>query len=90
MTASTNSMTNDETDVSALGGNVLSSNNLRLLCVSPVEPSWISLTLQLDAEGSHEPHFRWASTATEALAILRDESFDCLIINDQAPSRLTV
>jgi DNA-binding NarL/FixJ family response regulator len=53
---------------------------LRLLCVGSVEPSWVSLTLQLDALGCVEPSFRWVSTASEALALLRDESFDCLLV----------
>ncbi len=53
---------------------------LRLLCVGSVEPSWVSLTLQLDALGCVEPNFKWVSTANEALALLRDESFDCLLV----------
>ncbi|MAG92458.1 MAG: hypothetical protein CMJ48_01725 [Planctomycetaceae bacterium] len=55
---------------------------LRLLCIAAVEPTWISLTLQLDAEACHEPQFRWISSASGALAILRDESFDCIAISD--------
>lgn len=58
---------------------------LRLLCVGSVEPSWVSLTLELDALGCTEPNFRWVSTAGEALALLRDESFDCLLIRSAAP-----
>ncbi|QDT51832.1 hypothetical protein Pan258_59250 [Symmachiella dynata] len=54
---------------------------LRLLCIGALEPSWVSLTLQLDAEGCMEPIFKWVSTASEALALLRKESFDCLLIN---------
>jgi DNA-binding NarL/FixJ family response regulator len=53
---------------------------LRLLCVGNIEPSWVSLTLQLDALGCVEPSFKWVSTANEALALLRDESFDCLLV----------
>ena len=53
---------------------------LRLLCVGPREPSWIGLTLQLDAEGGIEPQFRWASTAAEALMLLRDDPFDGVLI----------
>lgn len=60
---------------------------LRLLCVGSVEPSWVSLTLQLDALGCVEPNFRWVSTANEALALLRDESFDCLLVRVN-PTRL--
>jgi DNA-binding NarL/FixJ family response regulator len=57
---------------------------LRLLCVGNDEPSWVSLTLQLDALGCVEPNFRWVSTANEALSLLRDESFDCLLIRISA------
>ena len=52
---------------------------LRLLCVGSVEPSWVSLTLQLDALGCVEPNFKWVSTANEALALLRDENFDSVL-----------
>jgi len=54
---------------------------LRLLCIGALEPSWVSLTLQLDAEGCMEPVFQWVSSSGEALALLRKESFDCLLIN---------
>ena len=53
---------------------------LRLLCVGTREPSWVSLTLQLDAEGGVEPQFRWASSAGDALTFLRDDPFDCVLI----------
>ncbi len=53
---------------------------LRLLCVGVREPSWVGLTLQLDAEGGVEPRFRWVSTATEALTLLRDDPFDAVLI----------
>ncbi len=55
---------------------------LRLLCVGPQEPSWVSIMLQLDAEGCLEPQFRWVSSSNEALTLLRDESFDCVLISD--------
>lgn len=54
-------------------------SGLRLLCVSRTEPSWVSLTLKLDSRGSSEPRFRWASTPGEALTILAEESFDCIL-----------
>ena len=53
---------------------------LRLLCVGPREPSWISLTLQLDAAGGIEPQFRWVSEAADALTLLRDDTFDCVLV----------
>lgn len=53
---------------------------LRLLCVGSHEPSWVNLSLQLDAEGCLQPHIRWVSTTTETLSLLRKESFDCIVI----------
>ncbi|MGE5191037.1 MAG: hypothetical protein ACM3U2_00955, partial [Deltaproteobacteria bacterium] len=69
----------DDRNGSESGGGELPTR-LRLLCVGSVEPSWVSLTLQLDALGCVEPNFKWVSTANEALALLRDESFDCLLV----------
>lgn len=69
-------------DSDALTGtrNAALPSGLRLLCIGPAEPSWSSLALQLDGEGCAEPQFRWISSANEALAVLRDESFDCILI----------
>jgi hypothetical protein len=39
------------------------------------------LTMHLDRAGCVEPRFRWVSTATEGLAVLRDQSFDCVLIS---------
>lgn len=58
---------------------------LRLLCVGSTEPSWVGLTLQLDARGCVEPSFNWVSTPNEALTLLRDESFDCLLLRVNGP-----
>ena len=52
----------------------------RLLCVGPTEPDWIGLTLQLDAVGCNDPKFRWVNTASEAMTLLRNENFDCIVI----------
>lgn len=52
----------------------------RLLCIGMIEPDWVGLSLQLDAVGCHDPRLRWVSQATEAITILRRESFDCLVI----------
>ena len=52
----------------------------RLLCVGPTEPDWIGLALQLDAIGCHDPRFRWVSTPSETMTLLRQENFDCIII----------
>jgi len=64
-------------------------SRLRLLCVGVREPSWASLTLQLDAEDCLEPQFRWVSSSTEALSLLRDESFDCVLVGDEPGSTQT-
>lgn len=52
----------------------------RLLCVGPTEPDWIGLTLQLDAVGCLDPRFRWVNSASEAMTLLRNENFDCIVI----------
>ncbi|MBC7818960.1 MAG: hypothetical protein IAG10_18890 [Planctomycetaceae bacterium] len=68
----------DTADERVLNGQL--PTRLRLLCVGPREPSWVGLTLQLDAEGGIEPQFRWVSTAAEALTLLRDDPFDAVLI----------
>lgn len=60
--------------------NLRSSETLRLLCVSPEEPSWVAITMQLGGSGVEEPQFRWSSTPQEALTILRCEIFDAVLI----------
>ena len=55
--------------------------------MTPKEPSWIGLSLALDAEGCIEPFFKWVSTANEALAVLRDECFDCLVFDAHLSAR---
>jgi CheY-like chemotaxis protein len=62
---------------------------LRLLCIGSAEPSWVGLTLQLDARGCVEPSFNWVSTPNDALTLLRDESFDCLLIRVNGPLEAT-
>jgi hypothetical protein len=52
----------------------------RLLCIGPHEPDWIGMALQLDAAGCHDPRLRWASTGSDAMTILRNESFECLVV----------
>lgn len=73
---------NDPADESPASGSLPSK--LRLLCVASHEPSWISLTLQLDAHGGVEPQFRWVSSAADALTLLRDDPFDCVLIGVSA------
>ena len=72
----------DATDEPVVNGQL--PTRLRLLCIGPREPSWVGLTLQLDAEGGIEPQFRWVSSATEALTLLRDDSFDAVLIAAQS------
>jgi CheY-like chemotaxis protein len=58
---------------------------LRLLCVSAAEPSWTVLALLLDKHGCTEPQFRWCETGAAALAMLRDETFDCIVLHEASP-----
>lgn len=53
----------------------------RLLCVRAQEPSWIALTLGLGAAGCGPPRLVWVATAREALARIREEPFDCVLID---------
>lgn len=59
-------------------------HGLALLAVAPLEPSWTSLALQLDGHGCGESTFRWAASSVEALATLRDETFDCIVVADNS------
>lgn len=58
----------------------------RLLCVQEREPSWVSLTLGLTSVGLGPPRLVWVSTAREALSRVRDEPFDCILIDVPAVS----
>lgn len=58
-------------------------HGLTLLGVASTEPAWTSLTLQLDARGCRDSTFRWAGSIVEALSILREEAFDCVIVSDR-------
>ena len=61
----------------------------RLLCIGVTEPDWVGLSLQLDAVGCHDPRLKWASQATEAISILRKETFDCLVVRAEAGVQAT-
>ncbi|MEO1999068.1 MAG: hypothetical protein ABGZ17_27795 [Planctomycetaceae bacterium] len=54
--------------------------HMRVLCLSAIEPSWITLALQLDAAGCLEPQFRWTSAAADVLSMLGQQSFDCILL----------
>ena len=53
---------------------------LKVLFVNDKRPIWVSLALRLDAIGCTEPRFSWGSTSEEALTLLRNDSYDCLLI----------
>lgn len=58
----------------------------RLLCIGEREPDWVGLTLQLDAVGCHDPRMKWAAEAADAMSLLRNETFDCLVIGTTSNS----
>jgi hypothetical protein len=53
----------------------------RLLCVCQREPSWVLLTVGLNAVGLAPPRLVWVSSPRAALARLREEQFDCLVVD---------
>ena len=73
---------NDGTDWLAAPPRSRLPPGFRLLCVGNDEPDWVGLTLQLDIVGCHDPKLTWVSTPGEAMALLRHESFDCIIVAD--------
>ena len=52
----------------------------RLLCVCEREPSWVLLTVGLNAVGLAPPRLVWVSSPRAALSRLREEQFDCLVV----------
>lgn len=70
----------DANGTGATAGNLQLAASLRLLCVTPDEPSWTVLALLLAECGCHEPQFRWRPDAAAALAAMREESFDCILL----------
>lgn len=60
-----------------------------LLCVRENEPSWMALTLGLNAAGVEVPRLAWVSTAREAVVRLRDERFDCILVDAPPMATLT-
>jgi hypothetical protein len=59
------------------------SRVLRLLCLSASDPAWLPLTLQLQAAGCSDQQLRWVSSPGEALGMMREEGFDCLLVAAQ-------
>lgn len=68
----------DDAPPSVPGGGL--SAHWNLLCVDHWEPSWSGLTRQLADAGCSEPQFRWVATAADALAALRGQAFDGVLI----------
>lgn len=55
---------------------------LRLLCIGALEPSCVNLSFQLEALGCAGLALRWVPTAAEALTLLRESNFDCMIVQE--------
>jgi hypothetical protein len=53
----------------------------RLLCVREREPSWVLLTVGLSSVGLAPPRLVWVSSPRAALSRLREEQFDCLVVD---------
>jgi len=53
---------------------------LKMLFVCNRRPDWVGLALRLDAIGCPEPRFDWVSTSEEAITLLRNDSYDCLLL----------
>lgn len=56
------------------------SSRLKVLFVSEKKPDWVGFALRLDASGCTEPRFSWVSSSGEALTLLRNDSYDCLLM----------
>ena len=57
---------------------------LRILFVAKREPAWTGLALQLDRCGCGEPEFRWTDSPSQALALVRQQSFDVIVVRQVA------
>ena len=53
----------------------------RLLCVRDSEPSWVRLAQSIQAAGLAPPRGVWVSTCRDAMSRLREEPFDCILID---------
>lgn len=53
---------------------------MRLLCLDPQEPSWTGLAMSLESQFGRPLRLRWCGSPTEALALLRSEQFDCILV----------
>lgn len=59
--------------------------SLRLLCLSVAPPSWVGIALHLDGAGCHLPRFHTATSPGDALGLLRERSFDVVLIVEPNP-----
>ena len=57
------------------------SSTPRLLCVRDSEPSWVRLAQSVHAAGLAPPRGVWVSTCRDAMSRLREEPFDCILID---------
>ena len=62
---------------------------LKVLFVSAQHPVWVGLALRLDAIGCAEPRLEWVSTSEEALTLLRNDGFDCILLQLNAETKAT-
>jgi hypothetical protein len=53
----------------------------RILCVRNVEPSWVHLTESIHAADLAPPRCVWVSSYREAVSRLREEPFDCILVD---------
>jgi hypothetical protein len=53
----------------------------RILCVRATEPSWVHLTQSIHAAGLAPPRCVWVSSYRDAVSRLREEPFDCILID---------
>lgn len=53
----------------------------RVLCVRPTEPSWVHLTQSIHAAGLSPPRCVWVSSYRDAVSRLREEPFDCILVD---------
>jgi hypothetical protein len=53
----------------------------RLLCVRASEPSWVHVTHSIHTAGLAPPRCVWVSSYREAVSRLREEPFDCILID---------
>lgn len=61
----------------------------RTLFISEQRPDWVGFALRLDAVGCTGPRLEWVSTSEEALRLLRNDSYDCLLIEVDSSTRVS-